>query len=233
MHNRRKFLFSGSLAATALLTAKPLTTIANSISPITGFRFNNNSLTLAHTGNAVVSAGETLEYINKLKNKHANLIMLHAADKAAVTKPVYDASLHTGETFSVNENDYKIIYKGNIKTGIITACNQSTAGESIHALAKFLKEQKKCNLVVCLSQLGYTTETGLNDVELAAASTHLDVIIGGHATNFCKRPVIMQNKNKQEVIINHAAANGLALRLVEIGFDNRGNKSQVAFTRAC
>lgn len=233
MNNRRKFLFNGSLAATALLTSGPLTTIANSISPVTGFRFNNNSLALAHTGNAVVSASETLEQISKLKNKHANLIMLHAADKPAVTRPVYDASLHAGESFSVNENDYRIIYKGDIKTGIITASHHTTAAESINALAKFLKQQKNCNLVVCLSQLGYTSATGLNDVDLAAASTHLDVIIGGHATNFCKRPVVMQNKNKEEVIINHAATNGLALRLVEIGFDNRGNKSQVAFTRAC
>jgi hypothetical protein len=233
MNTRRKFLFSGSMATAALLTAKPFTAVANSISPVTGFRFNNNSLVLAHTGNAVVSAGETLGHISKLKSKHTNLIMLHAADKAAVTGPVYDASLHAGEAFSVKENDYKIIYKGDIKTGVITAGHHSVTAESINALAKFLKQQKNCHLVVCLSQLGYTSASGLNDLDLAAASTHLDVIIGGHATNFCKRPVIMQNKNKEEVIINHAATNGLAMRLVEIGFDNRGKKSQVAFTRAC
>jgi hypothetical protein len=234
MNTRRKFLFSGSMATAALLTAKPFTTIANSISPVTGFRINNNSLVLAHTGNTTVSAAnEALQHITRLKNSNANLIMLHAGDKAPAIQPVYDASLHSGENYSVAANDYKIIYKGDIKTGVITADNKSLSAESINALALYLKKEKNCQLVVCLSQLGYKSSTGLDDLALAAASTHLDVIIGGHATNFCTRPVTAQNKNKEEVIINHAATNGLALRKIEIGFDNRGKKEQVAFTKAC
>jgi len=87
--------------------------------------------------------------------------------------------------------------------------------------------------VVCLSQLGYKSATGLNDLELAAESTHLDVIIGGHANDFCTRPFIAQNKNKAEVIINHAATNGLAFRKIEIGFDNLGKRSHVAISKTC
>jgi hypothetical protein len=234
MNTRRKFLFSGSMATAALLTAKPFTALANSISPVTGFRINNNSLVLAHTGNAMGSAGhETLQQIAKLKNSHANLIMLHAGKTTPAVKPVYDASLHSGESYSVTENDYKIIYKGDIKTGVITADNKSVTAESINALAIYLKNEKNCQLVICLSQLGYRSKTGLHDLALAEASTHLDVIIGGHADNFCVRPVIAQNKNKAEVIINHAATNGLAFRKIEIGFDNQGKRTQVAFTRAC
>jgi hypothetical protein len=234
MNTRRKFLFSGSMATAALLTTKPFTAIANSISPVTGFSFNNNSLVLAHTGNRLdVATGKTMQHISKLKNSHANLIMLHAGETAPAGQPAYDASMHTGERYSVSDNDYKIIYKGDIKTGVITANSTSVSAESINELAIYLKQEKNCHLVVCLSQLGYSSASGLNDQELAAASTHLDVIIGGHATNYCKQPVIAQNKNKAEVIINHAATNGLALRLIEIGFDNRGKKGKVAFTKAC
>ncbi len=234
MNTRRKFLLSGSMATAALLTAKPFTTLANSISPVTGFRINNNSLVLAHTGNTMGSVkNETLQHITNLKNNNANLILLHAGNTAPAVQPVYDASLHSGESFSVLANDYKIIYKGDIKTGVITANNQSATAESINTLAMFLKKEKNCHLVICLSQLGYKSANGLNDLALAAASTHLDVIIGGHADDFCKRPVIARNKNKEEVIINHAATHGLALRKIEIGFDNRGKRSQVAFTKAC
>ena len=88
-------------------------------------------------------------------------------------------------------------------------------------------------MVVCLSQLGYKSAGGLNDVELAAASTHLDIIIGGHAENFCSRPLIVRNRNKEEVIINHAATNALALRKIEMGFDALGRKNNVAFTKTC
>ncbi len=222
------------MATAALLTAKPFTTLANSISPVTGFRINNNSLVLAHTGNVMGNAGnQTLQHITKLKNSGSNLILLHAGDTAPAIQPVYDASLHSGESYSVSANDYKIIYKGDIKTGVITADSKSASAESINALAVYLKKEKNCHLVVCLSQLGYKSQTGLNDMSLATASTHLDIIIGGHATNFCTRPVTAQNKNKEEVIINHAATNGLALRKIEIGFDNRGKKEQVAFTKAC
>jgi hypothetical protein len=232
MNTRRKFLFNGSMAATALLTAKPFTSIANSLSPVTGFSINNNSLVLAHTGNAPAGSAGSLEQIKKLKSS-GNLIMLHAGKNAPAIKPAYDASLHTGESFSVAANDYKIIYKGDIKTGVITAQGESVSAESINVLAIYLKKEKNCHLVVCLSQLGYKSSHGLNDLDLAAASTHLDVIIGGHADNFCTRPVIARNKNKEEVIINHAATNSLALRKIEIGFNNLGKKEQVAFSKTC
>ncbi len=224
------------MATAALLAAKPFTSIANSLSPVTGYRINNNSLVLAHTGNTD-NKGETpyLQYIKTLKNSSANLLLLHAGDTTPVYTDhhVYDASIHAGERCSVSANDYKIIYKGDIKTGIITADNQSTTADSINALALYLKKEKNCHLVVCLSQLGYQSKTGINDLSLAASSTHLDIIIGGHADNFCTRPVIAQNKNKEEVIINHAATSGLALRKIELGFDNRGKKSHVALTKTC
>lgn len=233
MNTRRKFLLKGSMAATALLTAKPFTSIANSISPLTGFSINNNSLVLAHTGNLVMGSGQSLQQIQQLKSNNANLVLLHAGEMEPAVKPAYDASLHAGESYSVAANDYKIIYKGDIKTGVITAQDKSASAESINALAIYLKKEKNCQLVVCLSQLGYKSANGLNDLELAAASTHLDVIIGGHTSDYCTRPVIAQNRNKEEVIINHAATNGLALRKIEIGFNNLGKKEQVAFSKAC
>ena len=221
------------MAAAALLTAKPFTSIANSISPVTGYRINNNNLVLAHTGNAMGGAGQTQQHIAKLKNNNANLLLLHAGDTTPAVQNVYDASIHAGAGYSVSANDYKIIYKGDIKTGVITAGDRSASLESINALATYLKREKNCNLVVCLSQLGYRSANGSNDLALAAASTHVDIIIGGHADNFCKHPVIARNKNKEEVIINHAATNSLALRKIEIGFDNQGRKYQVAFTKSC
>ncbi len=234
MNTRRKFLFNGSLGAAALLTAKPFTTIANSLSPVTGYSINNSHLVLVHTGSALhAGSSKAMENIAKLKSSNSNLLMLHAGNKAPGLQPAYDASLHSGESCSVSANDYKIIYKGDIKTAIITADSKSASADSINALALYLKKEKNCQLVVCLSQLGYKSSTGLNDLSLAAASTHLDVIIGGHADDFCTRPVIAQNKNKEEVIINHAATNGLALRKIEIGFDKLGKKGQVVFSKTC
>lgn len=234
MNTRRKFLFNGTMAATALLASKPFTSVANSISPVTGFSINNNQLVLAHTGNlAGHTDNKTLQQISQLKSNTANLLLLHAGHAFAATHPGYDASIQAGAAYSVAANDYKIIYKGDIKTGIITANDQSVSAAGINALAVYLKEEKNCHLVICLSQLGYKSANKLDDLSLAASSTHLDVIIGGHATNFCKRPMTARNQNKAEVIINHAATEGLALRKIEIGFDGLGKKHQVDFTRSC
>lgn len=218
------------MAATAMLAMKPFTSVANSFGPVTGLCINNNSVMLAHTGNNITN-NQLLPQITKLKNNYSNLIMLHAGN--AVSDASYDASMHVNATNAVAPNDYRIVYKGKIKTGIITADKTSASATGINDLAMFLKNQKDCHLVVCLSQLGYKSDNNLDDLSLAAASTHIDVIIGGHADNFCKRPLTAQNKNKEAVIINHAADAGLALRKIEIGFDARGRKNKVAFTKAC
>ena len=227
-------MLNGGMAATAMLAMKPFTSIANSLSPVTGLLVNSNSLVLAHTGNSPGnSSTESLHHIAKLKSNYSNLLMLDAGNAGIVTKAAYDASMHVNAANTVAPTDYRIVYKGNIKTGIIIADGQTTSAESINTLAIYLKEEKNCHLVVCLSQLGYKSASGLNDITLAASSTHLDIIIGGHADNFCSSPVIARNRNKREVIINHAATNALALRKIEINFDISGKKNLVAFTKTC
>ena len=106
------------MATAALLAAKPFTSVANSISPLTGFCVNNNNIVLAHTGNTIVTGeNKAMQYITKLKKNHANLLMLHAGDKMPVNQAAYDASMHSGASCNVAVGDYKIIYKGDIKTG--------------------------------------------------------------------------------------------------------------------
>lgn len=54
----------------------------------------------------------------------------------------------------------------------------STANE----FAAYLKNKKKCDLVVAVTHIGYTKENDkTTDVELAKASRDIDIIIGGHS----------------------------------------------------
>jgi hypothetical protein len=235
MSSRRKFLTQGSLTAAAMLVTKPFTAVAAKLGPVTGFSFNNNGLVLAHTGNNF-GAGQTqvIRDIHSLKQRSANLLMLHAGHKAPGTagQAVYDASAYSGENCSIAANDYRIIYKGNIKTGVIAATNGKECSiNRINELSACLKNEKNCQLVVCLSQLGYKTKEGLNDLELAEASTHLDVIIGDHAEDFTARPIIARNRNKAEVIINYTGEGGLAFRKIEIDFDADGQKNRAVLNR--
>ena len=69
--------------------------------------------------------------------------------------------------------------------------------------ATILKEEEKCDLVICLSHLGYRyrSET-VSDVVLAQRSRHIDLIIGGHTHTFLDKPDLVKNLDGEPVIRN-------------------------------
>jgi 5'-nucleotidase len=133
---------------------------------------------------------------------------------------------------------YQIIRKGKIRIGIIGAgSSPENAGairyknplKQLSTLATKLKEEKGCHLVVCLSNLGYKNAKNPDDVALARQSKDIDVIIGGHAGNSPRHPMIMMNKYGGEVILNHAHDTQLAPGQIEIHFDANGKKNRISF----
>ncbi len=229
MSTRRKFLLQGSMATTALLAAKPFETFAKISSPVTGFNNNKNSILFLHTGADGVS--QTAAQVAALRNNHANVMLLHAGTDvpAPLQQLKYDAT--TEDTNRIFSNAYKIVHKGDFKTGVINvdAASASTMQE-LNDLAAILKKEKRCNIVICISSLGYQHKSGMDDIKLAAASQHIDMIIGAHATNFPKFPSIALNKNNEEVIIDHAAANTTAqVGKIAISFNSKGEKNHIVF----
>lgn len=81
-------------------------------------------------------------------------------------------------------------------------------------------------MVVCFSALGYKKQGGTDDLTLAEKSSHIDFIIGNHATNHNPFPVVARNSNRCEVIIHHAANNGFGLGNIEVEFDENTNSKR-------
>lgn len=232
MNTRRKFLLSGSMASVALLTAKPFTILANKLAPITGFSINSNKITLLHTGNYnPANQHMAVQQINRLKKSTGNLVLLHAGTpiRENAGQLHFDSVLEAANCVSVSSNNYTIIFKDKIKIGIITvATGEKDMLNKTEALAGYLKKEKSCDLVICLSKLGYKNKAAADDVRLAENSTALDIIIGGHPSNYTLHAITAQNKNRREVIIHSAADAGFALGNIEIGFDADGNKNSIA-----
>lgn len=232
MKNRRNFLKQSTLATMGILTLKPFNTIASVVSPLTGFSNNYNRLVFLHTANLTARNDfKTIQFIKGITNRNANTILLNAGqavhdDADFIT---YDASQSTTEHSAITD-DYKIITKSNIKTGLINVKpGDKDVIQKINELAVFLKKEKNCKVVVCLSLLGYKNNHIPDDVSLANKSTHVDMIIGGHADNFKEHPIIILNKNNAEVIIHNATADATAFGKIEIDFDEQGRKKQVNF----
>lgn len=97
------------------------------------------------------------------------------------------------------------------------------------ATAKMLKEEKGCHLVIALSHLGLKMDKGrLDDYQLAAASKHIDIILGGHTHTFLDAPIVETNAAGQQVLILHSGQNGVRMGRLDLLFSKNKN-NQLAF----
>ena len=135
---------------------------------------------------------------------------------------------------------YEIINKGKLKIGILGVgveldglvprpCYEGvTYNDPIAAAnnsAKILKE-KGCDLIICLSHLGYDYDdkNKVSDLKLASLSSDIHLIIGGHTHTFLEEPTVVTNKVGTPVLVNQVGFAGLNLGRIEIQFD-KGKKS--------
>lgn len=97
--------------------------------------------------------------------------------------------------------------------------------ETALRMEKFLKEEKKADLVVCLSHLGYAyKEKKISDLDVAAATFHTDLIIGGHTHTFLKEPEKVTNRSGRTVLVNQVGFGGLLLGRIDYFFEKKGRK---------
>jgi 5'-nucleotidase len=92
--------------------------------------------------------------------------------------------------------------------------------------ASLLKQEEKCDYVICLSHLGYRYRNdSISDVKLAEYSQHIDMIVGGHTHTFMDEPLVVRNQQDQPVLINQAGWGGILLGRIDVLFErNRKNK---------
>lgn len=91
-------------------------------------------------------------------------------------------------------------------------------------IANELRNEQNCNLVICLSHLGYKSK--LNDMcdpILAKETTNIDLIIGGHSHTFFEQAEMHKNKEGKAVLINQVGWAGLILGRIDFCFDTKGN----------
>lgn len=127
---------------------------------------------------------------------------------------------------------YEIFQKGDLKIGVfgvgielnglVTETNYEKTKyldpiSTANSVAKELK-QKGCDLVICLSHLGYDypDSTKISDRKLAQKSNNIDIILGGHTHTFLDKPTIEKNKKVKNVLINQVGYAGLYLGRIDI-----------------
>jgi len=90
--------------------------------------------------------------------------------------------------------------------------------------AKRLKENENCDLVICLSHLGYEyADTKVSDRVLASQTRHIDLVIGGHTHSFLEKPVQVANLEGRLVTVNQVGWAGLRLGRINYHFSSINN----------
>lgn len=138
---------------------------------------------------------------------------------------------------------YKIFTKNGIKIGVFglgiqleglvdkknykeTVYNDPI--ETAQEMTRILKTQEKCDLVICLSHIGYTYKNEpdkVSDLNLAAKTKDIDLIIGGHTHTFLDKPTIVKNLDGIDTLVNQVGCYGINLGRIDFYFDKDKNKS--------
>ena len=94
-------------------------------------------------------------------------------------------------------------------------------------MERTLKEEQKCDLVVCLSHLGYEYEypNKPDDLKLAKKTKYTDLIIGGHTHTFLDKPTVVTNATRRDVLVNQVGCFGVNLGRIDFYFDALGNSA--------
>lgn len=88
--------------------------------------------------------------------------------------------------------------------------------ENANRYAKILKHKEKCDLIICLSHVGYSS-----DLELAAQSKDIDIILGGHSHTYMEAPEYIKNRDGKDVMIFQTGKNGTFVGRVDVELEKR------------
>jgi 5'-nucleotidase len=97
--------------------------------------------------------------------------------------------------------------------------------QAANETAAYLKEKEGCDLVVCLSHLGYfPAENEMGDITLAKESRNIDIILGGHTHTFLRFADGRLNKNEEKVIINQTGDRGIYMGRLDVVMEKETEK---------
>lgn len=89
------------------------------------------------------------------------------------------------------------------------------------SMVRSLREYNKCDLVICLSHLGYRYSDPLkvSDQLIAKSVPGIDIILGGHTHTFMDEPYAHTHADGKKTYIHQVGFGGIRLGKIEVFFD--------------
>lgn len=141
--------------------------------------------------------------------------------------------------------EYIVLEKDGIKIGIfglgvsleglVDPKNYEQVGyldpvEVANRIVPILKNKEKCDLVICLSHLGYSyKDDKISDLTLVPQTKDIDLIIGGHTHTLLDRPTEVRNADGKITLINQVGTGGVRLGRIDYIFNPITKEKKVSY----
>ena len=132
---------------------------------------------------------------------------------------------------------YKVFKKGGIRIGVFGIgieldglVPKSLYGNTIYHnpirksnhYANHLRNELGCDLIICLSHLGFKYKgQKIDDINLAEQTNNIDLIIGGHTHTFLNKPITRLNSKQKEVLIAQVGWAGIKIGKIDYFFSQK------------
>lgn len=88
-------------------------------------------------------------------------------------------------------------------------------------VAAELKHDKKCDVVICVSHLGWLRPDEMGDQKLLASSKDIDLVLGGHSHSYFKDLRYVNNANGKAVPVDQNGKNAMYVGKLTLSFDKK------------
>lgn len=92
--------------------------------------------------------------------------------------------------------------------------------KTANAVGDKLKNEEKCDVVICLSHLGWD-EAGLNDMEMMAKTRNIDLVLGGHSHSYFKTLNHVRNLDGKDVPNDQNGKHGIFVGKITLSLEKR------------
>ena len=88
-------------------------------------------------------------------------------------------------------------------------------------VATELKHDKKCDVVICVSHLGWLRPDEMGDQKLLASSKDIDLVLGGHSHSYFKALRYVNNADGKAVPVDQNGKNAMYVGKLTLSFDKK------------
>jgi len=176
------------------------------------------------------------EFDNGIEGFHAQLP--HANFDFVISNYDFSNTVLNGLT-----KPYKVFVKDGIRIGVFGLgvelegiVNKRMYRETVYLdpievaqdMTQILRNDENCDLVICLSHLGYSYQhSKVSDVVVAKNTNGIDLIIGGHTHTFLPKPVVVKNNKDEDMLINQVGFAGIHLGRIDFYFEPNNHLASV------